>query len=89
MTMTFQVDEQDKDNYLSMVRLWFTFCVIWSLCCTVDEDSRVKIDAFFRELDGTFPNKDSVFEYYVDVKNKQWQHWEEKLHSTVWKYNPV
>ena len=28
---------------------------------------------------GTFPNKDTVFEFYVDLSNRAWLHWEEKL----------
>lgn len=38
-------------------------------------------------MEGTFPNKDSIYEYVVDPKNKCWVHWEEKLRSG-WKYNP-
>lgn len=37
-------------------------------------------------MEGTFPNKDSIYEYVVDPKTKNWVHWEEKLRSG-WKYN--
>ena len=70
-----------------MIELWFQFCVIWSLCCSVDEDGRKKIDTFIREMDGSFPNKDTIYEYYVDPKHKSWAHWEEKLRGG-WKYTP-
>jgi len=53
----------------------------------VDEDGRKKIDTYIREMEGTFPNKDSIYEYYVDPKGKTWVHWEEKL-KHGWKYNP-
>ncbi len=83
-----QVDPADTDNFSNMIELWFQFCLIWSLCGSVDEDGRRKLDTFFRELDGsTFPNRDSVYEYFVDPKHKTWVHWEEKLRSG-WKYNP-
>ena len=58
--MTFalsQVNPQDSEHYGRMVELWFLFSLIWSLCASVDEDGRKKIDNFLRELEGTFPNK--------------------------------
>ncbi|XP_053403796.1 dynein axonemal heavy chain 2-like isoform X5 [Mercenaria mercenaria] len=81
------VDEGDSENFSRMVELWFQFCMIWSICCTVDEDGRKKIDTYIREMEGTFPNKDSIYEYYVDPKGKTWVHFEEKL-KHGWKYNP-
>ena len=42
---------------------------------------------YYREMEGTFPNKDSIYEYVVDPKTKAWVHWEERLRSG-WKYNP-
>ncbi|KAL4220766.1 Dynein heavy chain 2 [Mactra antiquata] len=81
------VDEKDQENFTRMVELWFQFCMIWSVCCTVDEDGRKKIDTYIREMEGTFPNKDSIYEYFVDPKGKTWVHFEEKL-KHGWKYNP-
>lgn len=81
------VDPNDQENFVRMVELWFQFCLIWSICAPVDEEGRKKLDNYVREMEGTFPNKDSIFEYYVDPKNKTWQHWDEKLRSG-WKYNP-
>ncbi|CAF1493626.1 unnamed protein product [Rotaria magnacalcarata] len=41
----------------------------------------------FRNNDiGTFPNKDTVFEFYVDAHNRTWIHWEEQL-KEGWTYN--
>ena len=65
------------------------FSLIWSLCATFDEKNQKKIDTMLREMDGTFPNKDTVFEYFVDVKNKTWLHYDQKLSSQPWKYNPT
>ena len=70
-----------------MIELWFQFCMIWSLCCSVDEEGRKKIDNYIREMEGTFPTKDTIYEYFVDGKGKTWVHWEEKL-RTGWKYDP-
>ena len=62
--------------------------MIWSLCCSVDEDGRKKIDNYIRELEGSFPNKDMIYEYFVDFKNKTWLHWEDRLRGG-WKYSPT
>uniref|UniRef100_A0A1I8HFN9 AAA domain-containing protein n=1 Tax=Macrostomum lignano TaxID=282301 RepID=A0A1I8HFN9_9PLAT len=81
------LDSNDTENFSRMAELWFQFCMIWSVCASVDEDGRKKIDTYLREADASFPNKDTVYEYYVDVKNKSWVHWEEQLRGG-WKYNP-
>ncbi|XP_021360073.1 dynein heavy chain 2, axonemal-like isoform X4 [Mizuhopecten yessoensis] len=73
------VDPHDAENFVRMVELWFQFCMIWSICCSVDEEGRKKIDNYIREMESTFPNKDTIYEYCVDPKGKTWVHWEEKL----------
>lgn len=40
-----------------MVELWFVFSLIWSICASVDEAGRKKIDNFLREMDCNFPGK--------------------------------
>ncbi|XP_029437782.1 dynein heavy chain 2, axonemal isoform X2 [Rhinatrema bivittatum] len=81
------VNPADTENYTSMIERWFIFCLIWSLCAAVDEDSRKHIDNLLRELEGTFPSKDTVYEYYVDPKAKSWASFEEKL-PKAWQYPP-
>ena len=80
------VDAHGEEFFSRMCEMWFLFCVIWSIGASVDEDGRKKLDAYIRELEGTFPNKDSVYEYYVDTKQRAWVQWEEKLRGG-WKYN--
>ncbi|XP_070849918.1 dynein axonemal heavy chain 2 [Chaetodon trifascialis] len=80
------VNTSDTENLGKMVELWFTFSLIWSICASVDEDGRKKIDNFLREMEGNFPIKDTVYEYYVDTKNKTWASFEDKL-SKDWRYN--
>nr|XP_055054184.1 LOW QUALITY PROTEIN: dynein axonemal heavy chain 2 [Misgurnus anguillicaudatus] len=79
------VNPADSEHFGRMVELWFIFSLIWSVCASVDEDGRKKIDTFLRELEGTFPNKDTVYEYYVDTKNKTWASFEDKL-PKGWRY---
>ncbi|XP_077117756.1 dynein axonemal heavy chain 2 [Ranitomeya variabilis] len=73
------VNPADPDNYSRMVELCFLFCMIWSVCASVDEDGRRKVDNYLRELEGSFPNKDTVYEYFVDPKSKNWLNFEERL----------
>ncbi|CAJ0965699.1 unnamed protein product [Ranitomeya imitator] len=75
------VNPADPDNYSRMVELCFLFCMIWSVCASVDEDGRRKVDNYLRELEGSFPNKDTVYEYFVDPKSKNWLNFEERLPS--------
>ena len=58
-----------------------------SVCASVDEESRKKIDNLLRELEGQFPAKDTVYEYFVDTKSKGWASWEDKLRAG-WRYDP-
>ncbi|KAJ3115964.1 Dynein heavy chain 2, axonemal [Phlyctochytrium bullatum] len=81
------VNQEDADTYPRMIELWFLFSVIWSLGGSLTEESRRKFDMYLREIEGQFPSKDTVYEYYVDKQNKSWLPWEEKL-SAGWRYNP-
>ncbi|XP_024940642.1 dynein heavy chain 2, axonemal [Cephus cinctus] len=76
---------EDRDAFSSMCKIWFLFCMIWSLCASVNEDGRQKVDNFIREMEGSFPIRDTVYEYYVDVRQRSFVSWEEKL-SQTWKY---
>uniref|UniRef100_A0A3P8VN13 Dynein axonemal heavy chain 2 n=1 Tax=Cynoglossus semilaevis TaxID=244447 RepID=A0A3P8VN13_CYNSE len=69
-----------------MVEFWFIFSLIWSVCACVDENGRKKMDKYLREIYGTFPIKDSIYEYTVDIKNKTWASFEDKLPKD-WRYN--
>ncbi|XP_030578556.1 dynein heavy chain 2, axonemal [Archocentrus centrarchus] len=80
------VNTSDTENLGRMVLLWFIFSLIWSICASVDEDGRKRMDNFLREMEGTFPAKDTVYEYYVDPKTKSWASFEAKL-PKGWRYN--
>jgi dynein heavy chain len=80
------VDPEDPDTYPRMIELWFLFSVIWSLGGSLTDESRKRFDMFLREIEGQFPSKDTVYEYFVDKQNKTWASWEDKLQSG-WRYN--
>lgn len=75
----------DEENLESMTKKWFLFCMIWSLCGTVNESGRLLIDNFIREMEGVFPLKDTVYDYFVDPKQKTFIPWHDKLINN-WKY---
>jgi len=83
-----QVDLADEDNMPRIIELWFQFSMIWSVCASVDEAGRKKLDAYIREMDASIPTKDTIYEYFIDPKSRGWMHWEEKL-KQAWKYNPA
>ncbi|XP_035155786.1 dynein axonemal heavy chain 2 isoform X7 [Callithrix jacchus] len=81
------VNPADSENYVTMVEMTFVFSMIWSVCASVDEEGRKKIDSYLREIEGSFPNKDTVYEYFVDPKMRNWTSFEEKLPKS-WRYPP-
>ena len=42
----------DSENFAKMIEFWFIFCLIWSVCASVDEESRKKMDNHIREVEG-------------------------------------
>ncbi|XP_078526452.1 dynein axonemal heavy chain 2 isoform X1 [Lissotriton helveticus] len=81
------VNPADVENYSRMIELWFLFSFVWSVCAAVDEEGRKRIDNYMREMESSFPSKDTVYEYYVDPKTKTWVSFEDKL-PKGWRYPP-
>ncbi|XP_016879708.1 dynein axonemal heavy chain 2 isoform X7 [Homo sapiens] len=81
------VNPADGENYVTMVEMTFVFSMIWSVCASVDEEGRKRIDSYLREIEGSFPNKDTVYEYFVDPKIRSWTSFEDKLPKS-WRYPP-
>ena len=78
----------DEANYMRLLELYFTFCVVWSVGATLDETSRVKFDAFIRDVEAQFPPLQTVYEYYVDGNKKDWCLWEDKVNN-AWRPSPA
>ncbi|RZC39320.1 dynein heavy chain 2, axonemal-like [Asbolus verrucosus] len=79
------VNPASEDTFEDMAKNWFLFSLIWSVCCTTNEDGRRKLDTFIREKEGVFPIKDTIYEYFVDVPNRCFTLWETRL-PYDWKY---
>ncbi|XP_018342049.1 PREDICTED: dynein heavy chain 2, axonemal [Trachymyrmex septentrionalis] len=76
---------EDRDVFSNICKMWFLFCMIWSLCASVNEDGRQKMDKFIREIENIFPLRDTVYDYYVDPHLQTFILWEEKL-PLGWKF---
>ncbi|XP_008181522.3 dynein heavy chain 2, axonemal [Acyrthosiphon pisum] len=80
-------NELNDGQYKFLIKIWFIFCMIWSICGCLSEDGKKKIDVYFRNLEGIFPIKDTVYHYYVDNNYCKFQHWEQKLSTNTWTYD--
>ncbi|KAI9004259.1 dynein heavy chain and region D6 of dynein motor-domain-containing protein [Gaertneriomyces semiglobifer] len=81
------VNVEDGDVYPRMLELWFLFSIIWTLGGSLTNESRKRFDMFLREIEGQFPSKDTVYEYYVEKQTREWVPWEDKL-PKEWRYSP-
>lgn len=75
----------DDENEEILTKMWFFFCLVWSIGATVDEAGREKFDSYIREMDGIFPVVDSVYDYYVNVTARTFIHWKANL-SSDWSF---
>lgn len=74
------IKKKEKKNSL----IYSFHSLVWSICATVNEESRFRVDNFIREIEGTFPLRDTVYEYFVDSRLRMFVSWEERLPS-IWK----
>ena len=81
-----KVEPEDIDYLASIIENIFIFSLIWSLCCTVDNNGRKKMNDMIRiklktkkMTKVTIPqNNDLVYDYQYDAENNQWIQWIEK-----------
>ncbi|CAB3235275.1 unnamed protein product [Arctia plantaginis] len=77
-------DEEDNEV---LAKMRFLFALVWSVCATLEDEPRKKIDNWIREHEGVFPLKDTVYDYYVDERLRVFKPWEDKLPDN-WRFNP-
>ncbi|ORZ33974.1 dynein heavy chain and region D6 of dynein motor-domain-containing protein [Catenaria anguillulae PL171] len=68
-----------------VIEMWFLFAVIWAIGGPMRDESRNKFDMSLREIDGQFPSKDTVYEYFVSAEKESWMLWETQLPDN-WRY---
>lgn len=74
-------EKSTDDTEEILTKMWFFFCLVWSIGATLDESGREKFDSYIREMDGIFPVVDTVYDYFVEVKAKCFIHWKANLSS--------
>ena len=83
--------EQVKE-FIDKLEPIFLFCLIWSLCCTVNAASRRMFDAFLRQefknkgVKCPPPEQGMVYDYKYDVAKSGWIHWDQSVSPYV--YDP-
>ncbi|CAH2077130.1 unnamed protein product, partial [Iphiclides podalirius] len=75
------------DDLEVFTKMRFLFALIWSVCATLEEEARRRLDNWVREHEGVFPLKDTVYDYYLDERLRQFRPWEDRLPDN-WRYNP-
>ena len=76
-----------EETFSRMLEMWFVYALVWSVCATVDEEGRKKMDMCLREIDAQFPSKGTVYDIFVDPGKKAWVQWSEKLNAN-WRPAP-
>ncbi|GMH41208.1 hypothetical protein BSKO_09118 [Bryopsis sp. KO-2023] len=74
-------DSQEAEHFPLMIEMWFLFAIIWGIGGPLDEVGRKKFDAFMREMDTRYPSSETIFDYFVEPKQRAWVSWESKLPS--------
>lgn len=74
------------------LRMWFIFCLVWSVGGAADEASRKKIDVAIREHDAKdggrgLPPSNTMYEWLVDGSECKWISWTSRI-SENWKVQP-
>ncbi|GMI05338.1 hypothetical protein TrVE_jg1168 [Triparma verrucosa] len=74
-----KVEGEPPQKYQQICEKWFVFSMIWTVMAAVDENGRVMLDQFLREIEAQFPPMQTVYDYFVDPKKQDFELWETKL----------
>jgi len=76
-----KITAEELDHLESILESLFMFSFVWSFCCTIDFDSRLKMDLFLKELikknTGIDHPPNSVYEYFYNQTEKKYVEWSE------------
>jgi dynein heavy chain len=76
-----KITAEELDHLESILESLFMFSFVWSFCCTIDFDSRLKMDLFLKELikknTGIDHPPNSVYEYFYNQAEKKYVEWSE------------
>lgn len=88
-----QADKNSSGNGITtdelprMLEMVVVFCATWSFGGSLSPEGRKTFDVALREMDGSIPSADTVFEYRIDFQKKQWVHWGDSVQKN-WRPAP-
>ena len=85
-------EDGGNEDTEKLVRMWFVFCLVWSLGGAADEGSRKKIDVAIRESDAAegpsgLPPSGTMYDWLVDHAKGEWIAWTSRIPEN-WKVAP-
>lgn len=61
------INPGEDNNTMKVLEMISVFCVIWAFGGSLNTEGRKNFDIALRELDGSIPSSDTVFDYRVDM----------------------
>ena len=81
----FEEDTQWKTNSKCISKLSF-FCSLWAVFPTISKKEQKEVDDYLRKSGSDVPVFGTVFDFYIDKENLEWEHWRKNIKE--WKYDP-
>jgi len=69
----------DPESYFSLAEKWFVYCITWSICGATNEKGRILLDECVRDIEAQFPPSNTIYEYFVEPKVKDFKQWEDRV----------
>lgn len=64
------VNKNEDTNIMKILEMIVVYCTIWAFGGSLNSEGRKNFDIALRELDGSIPSSDTVFDYRVDMVKK-------------------
>ncbi|KAL7675820.1 hypothetical protein ACOME3_002084 [Neoechinorhynchus agilis] len=71
-----------------LLKKLFIYCAIWTVGANMTENGRKGVDSIVKEMDRSIPNRDTIYEYYVDFISITWKHWEDLVDEQKFVMHP-
>jgi dynein heavy chain len=79
-----KVEPEDIDHLASVLQPLFIFCLIWSLCCTINTEGRVIMNDYVRKkllelnlIKVDIPEEGTIYDYKFKHRDNDWELWTE------------
>jgi dynein heavy chain len=75
-----QKQEQEEDSvYFDLCEKWFAFSVIWTILGDLDEESRIRVDVAFRDIETILPATSTIYDFFLNPKKREFELWETRV----------